>query len=139
MASQTFTLTKSTARQHMESAWHVAHKLVTAGKAVRVTVGEAKSRRTIEQNSALHALCHEVAQQRVWAGKHLDAEAWKRLFLDAWARATERRQVEIVPSLDSSSIVQLGIQSRSLSVDEMSELLEFIHSWCAENGVEIHS
>lgn len=116
MASQTFTLTKSTARQHMESAWHIAHKLVTAGKAVRVTVGEAKSKRTIEQNSALHALCNEVAQQRIWAGKHLDAEAWKRLFLDAWARATERRQVEIVPSLDGSSIVQLGIQSRSLSV-----------------------
>jgi hypothetical protein len=139
MATQTYTLTASDIRRHMVSAWDYACFLVKAGKRVRVTVGEVKSKRTTEQNAALHALCHEVAQQRVWAGKHLDVEAWKRLFLDAWARATQRRQVEIVPSLDGSSIVQLGIPSRSLSVEDMSELLEFIHSWCAENGVEVHS
>lgn len=137
MTTQTYTLTTSNARQHMVSVWEKVCFLLKAGKAVRVTVGESKSKRTLDQNRALHALCNDVAQQKTWANRQLDGEAWKRLFLDAWARATQRRQVEIVPSLDNSSIVQLGIQSRSLPVDDMSELLEFILAWCAENEVEV--
>lgn len=137
MTTQTYILTTSNARAYMERAWKDACRFLELGKAVRVTVGESKGKRTLDQNRALHALCNDVAQQKTWANRQLDGEAWKRLFLDAWARATQRRQVEIVPSLDNSSIVQLGIQSRSLPVDDMSELLEFILAWCADNEVEV--
>lgn len=139
MASQTFTLTKSTARQHMESAWHIAHKLVTAGKAVRVTVGEAASKRSTEQNDLFHSICHELSQQRSWAGRQIDTEGWKRLLVDSWARATDRSQGQVVPSLDGHSVVNLGIQTRRLPVSDMSELIEFAQSYCVEHDVELHS
>lgn len=135
----TFTLDEANARSKMVFAWQEVKRLVQAGKRASVKVDEAKCRRTLDQNAKFHACCHEVAQQCVWAGKARDAEAWKRLFLDAWARATQRRQVEIVPSLDGDSVVHLGVQSRSLPVDDMSELLEFVIAWCAEHDVELHS
>jgi hypothetical protein len=135
----TFTLDAMNARPTMARAWDEAQRIIGLGKRASVKVDEAKSRRTLDQNAKFHAICHEVAQQCVWAGKARDAEAWKRLFLDAWARATQRRQVEIVPSLDGESVVHLGVQSRSLPVDDMSELLEFVIAWCADNQVELHS
>lgn len=135
----TFTLNAMNARPVMVRCWKEVERIVALGKRVSVKVDEAKSRRTLDQNAKFHACCHEVAQQCVWAGKARDAEAWKRLFLDAWARATERGQVEIVPSLDGESVVHLGVQSRSLPIDDMSELLEFVIAWCAMNGVELHS
>lgn len=95
------------------------------------------SRRTLEQNAKFHAICSDVAQQREWAGIRLDTTGWKRLFLDAWARHEGKMQGRIVPSLDGHSIVNLGIQSRRLTVDQMSELIEFAQCWCAENDIKL--
>ena len=64
MTNQTFTLTKSDARQRMVGAWDAVTKLVNAGKRVRVTVGESKSKRSAEQNDLFHSICHELSQQR---------------------------------------------------------------------------
>jgi hypothetical protein len=75
----------------------------------------------------------------VWAGKHIDTEGWKRLLVDAFCRATEKQQAQVVPSLDGQSVVNLGIQTRRMSVSEMSELIEWATSWAVENGVELHS
>lgn len=138
MTSKSFTLTKSDARQHMVGAWDLVTKLVTAGKRVRVTVSEAKSKRSTEQNDLFHSICHELSQQRAWAGRQIDTEGWKRLLVDAWARATDRNQGQVVPSLDGHSVVNLGIQTRRLPVGEMSELIEFAQAYCAEHDVELH-
>jgi len=138
MTSKSFTLTNSDARQHMVSAWELVTKLVSAGKRVRVTVGEAKSKRSTEQNDRFHAICHELSEQLQWAGQSIDTEGWKRLLVDCWARATDRSQGRVVPSLDGHSVVNLGIQTRSLPVGEMSDLIEFAQFYCADHDVDLH-
>lgn len=139
MTSQTYILTTSNARAYMERVWKDACRFLELGKAVRVTVGEKQSTRSTEQNDRFHAICHELSQQRTWAGQQIDTEGWKRLLVDAWARATDRNQGRVVPSLDGQSVVNLGIQTRRLPVGEMSELIEFAQCYCAEHDMEMHS
>jgi hypothetical protein len=98
-----------------------------------------KSRRTIAQNALFHAICSACAKQRQWAGMWLDTIAYKRLFLDAWARHEHLTQGRIVPSLDGLSIVNLGIQSRRLTVDQMADLIEFAQVYCHDNNIPIDS
>lgn len=95
------------------------------------------SRRTLEQNALFHAICFKVAKQRQWAGLWLDTIAWKRLFADAWARHEGRMQGRIVPSLDGHSIVNLGLQTRRLTIQEMAELIEFAEVYCNENNIDV--
>lgn len=91
--------------------------------------------RTLVMNSKLHAMCGDVAKQVKHAGVTLDTEAWKRLFIDSWARETGRSQITFVPSLDGASVVFLGIQSRRLGNRAIGELIEFIYAWGTEHGV----
>ena len=90
-------------------------------------------KRSGEQNALLHALCGEVAKSRTWHGVTLDGEGWKRIFCEAWSRTEGKPQGRLVPSLDGRGIVALGIQTRSLSKGDMSDLIEFIHAWVADN------
>lgn len=95
------------------------------------------TRRTLEQNALFHAICGRVAKQRQWAGMWLDTVAWKRLFADAWARHEGRLQSRIVPSLDGHSIVNLGLQTRRLTVQEMADLITFAQAYCDENEIPL--
>jgi hypothetical protein len=135
----TFTLDKNNARPVAERVWREIQRVVALGKRVSVKVDEAKSRRSIEQNDRLHAICHEISQQRVWAGKHIDTDGWKRLLVDCFCRETGKAQGQIVPSLDGQSVVNLGVQTRRMSVSEMSELIEWAQAWAIDNGVELHA
>ena len=100
----------------------------------QVTIGEIK--RSNDQSAKFHAICNDIAKCVPWAGVKLDGEAFKRLLVDAWARETGRRQGEVVPSLDGSSVVILGIQTRSMPKKDMSELIEFALAWGVENDVK---
>lgn len=93
--------------------------------------------RSLDQNAMLHAICRDISKQKPWAGKRRDTEAWKRLLVDAWARATEKVQVEIVPSLDGQSVVNLGIQTRKMKVGDMADLITFAQSYAVENEIEL--
>jgi hypothetical protein len=39
--------------------------------------------------------------------------------------------------LDSTGIVQLGIQTRKFTKEQASEFVEFLLAWCADNGIEL--
>lgn len=93
--------------------------------------------RSLEQNALLHVLCDEVSKTQLWAGKKRDPDGWKRLFVDAWARVEQKQQSDIVPSLDGESVVNLGIQTRKMPIKEMTDLIDFIRSWCDDNNVRI--
>jgi hypothetical protein len=90
-----------------------------------------------DQSAMFHALCNDVARQKDWAGAKRDGESWKRLFCDAWSRETGRRQVEVLPSLDGGNVVLLGIQTRSMSKADMTDLIAWVEAWCADNGVRL--
>jgi len=131
----TFILKEDNARDRMAAAWKFACSFLELGKPCKVTIDEAKPSRTLDQNALFHALCGDLAAQKQWAGQRIDTEGWKRLLVDAWARAENKSPGHIVPSLDGQSVVALGIQTRRLKVVEMAELIEFTYSYCAENGV----
>lgn len=88
--------------------------------------------RNLEQNAALHALLSEIALSKTWAGQSLSLEDWKRLLTAAWCRATGRG-VKIVPSLDGQGFDAIYQRTSTLSKAEMSELIDYIQAWKAEN------
>ena len=134
----TFILRTETARDRMAAAWRFACQYLELGRAVRVEVKECKSTRSLEQNAMLHAICEDIAQQRQWAGRWIDKEGWKRLLVDAWARTESRQQGDIVPSLDGASVVNLAVQTRTMSVGDMADLITFAQAWAVDNGVRLN-
>ena len=92
--------------------------------------------RTLEQNSKLHVLIQEISQKVVWAGKKQEVETWKRLLTAAWLRA-RGEPVEMLPAIDGYGVDVVFRPTSKLTVDEMSELIEYIQAWAVEQGVEI--
>lgn len=92
-----------------------------------------KSKRTLDQNSRLWAMLTDVASQATHVGKHYTADQWKVLFMHACGR-----EVQFLPSLDGSTFLPWGQSSSDLSKEEMSELIDFIAAWGAENSIAFH-
>lgn len=92
--------------------------------------------RSIEQNSKLHALLHDISSQKKWAGQRLDIEAWKRLLVAAWERS-EKRPAEIYPALDGAGFDVVYRRTSRMNKQEMIELIEYATAWAIENGVTL--
>jgi hypothetical protein len=86
--------------------------------------------RSLEQNAALWASLADVAAQVVWHGRKLDAESWKHIF------SSSLKKQDVVPNLDGTGFVVLGISTSKMSKREMSDLIELIHAFGAEHDVE---
>ena len=89
------------------------------------------ARRSLPQNDRLWAMLTDISRQRDHYGRKYPAEIWKLLFMDACHKGKTR----YIPTLDDRSVIPAQQSSRDLSKDEMSELIEFIAAWGAENGV----
>lgn len=87
-------------------------------------------KRTLDQNAKMWAMLTELAQQLPYHGLRLTPDDWKLIFLDAL-----KREVRMVPNLDSTGFVSLGRSSSDLSKSEMADLIELIHEFGARNGV----
>ncbi len=90
--------------------------------------------RSVEQNAKLHALLHDISEQKKWAGKILDIEAWKRLMIAAWSRANNE-SAEIYPALDGHGMDVVYRRSSRMSKQEMIDLIEYATVWAIQNGV----
>jgi hypothetical protein len=89
----------------------------------------------------------DIAEQCHFLGRKRDRETWKRLLIDAYVRVARENakaegnpdpfsgQGEVVPSLDGTGVVQLGVQSRGFKVKQASEFIEYLFSFGAERGV----
>lgn len=87
-------------------------------------------RRTLDQNAKMHAMLSDIARAKP-QGRVLAPEVWKALFMhEAGFKCT------FEPSLDGSGVVPLGFKSSRLSKAEFSDLIEAIHAYGAEHGVE---
>ncbi|MGJ4997273.1 recombination protein NinB [Bradyrhizobium sp. HKCCYLS3077] len=86
--------------------------------------------RTVEQNDRMWAMLTDIARQKRLNGRRYSTDQWKVIFLHACGK-----EVQFVPSLDGSTFLPYGQSSSDLSVKEMSELIEFMFAWGAENGV----
>jgi hypothetical protein len=85
--------------------------------------------RSLDQNAKLWAMLEDIARGKEHNGKHHSKEVWKALFMSACGH-----ELELIPGLNGEA-VSMGNSSSKLSVAMMSELIEFISFWAAENGV----
>jgi hypothetical protein len=88
------------------------------------------AKRSLAQNDRMWAMLTDVAQQATHAGRKYTPDQWKILFMHACGR-----EVQFLPSLDGSTFIPWGQSSSDLSKQEMTDLIEFIFAWGAENGI----
>ena len=89
-----------------------------------------RSKRTLPQNSRFWAMLTDIADQVQHHGMKLTVEDWKHLFLDALDR-----EYRMVPNLSNDGFVALGRSSSSLTIAEMTDLIDMMSAFGAENGV----
>ncbi|MCJ2085015.1 recombination protein NinB [Methylobacterium sp. E-005] len=102
--------------------------VATAPAGTRIEFREPQ--RSLDQNSKLWAMLTDVARQHEHYGQRYEPDAWKILFLTALGK-----ELRLAPALDGKGVVSLGTSSSKLSKSEMSDLLEFIAAWGAENRI----
>jgi hypothetical protein len=128
-----FVLRPVNARERMAAAWHMACQWLELGKSVRVRVDEAKSTRTLEQNSKLWACLTDISRQVKWYvdGKEqlLPAEDWKEILT-----AGLKKHQRIAQGIEGGFVI-IGARTSKMSIGEMSELIELAHAFGAERGV----
>lgn len=89
-----------------------------------------QTKRTLPQNSRFWAMLTDVSVQARKLGREHTPEQWRTIFMTALGH-----EMKFLPSLDLKSFIPLGHSSSDLSVSEMSDLMEFITAWGAENGI----
>lgn len=107
----------------------IAHELVERAPRNAVLTIKAATR-TIDQNSLLWALLSEVSRAKP-DGRCHTPEVWKQLFMHACGHA-----VQFELGLNGQPF-PTGFRSSRLTKQEMGDLLDFIHAWCAEKGVPL--
>lgn len=125
--------------KHPQARRNAAYACMNAPEGWSVLVSPPTKSR--DQEALYHSLFGEVAKTREFMGVKHDAETWKRLLVDAFARVKAADSDPLpgyglmVPSLDRTGYVQLGIQTRSFSKQHASEFIEFLHAWMAVGEV----
>lgn len=87
------------------------------------------AKRTTDQNSLLWALLSDVSRAKPGGRTHTP-EVWKALFMHACGHA-----VQFETGL-SGEPFPIGFRSSRLNKQQMGDLIDFIYSWGAENGVQ---
>ena len=119
----------------MRNLWPKIKDALNAGRHLTLEIKPAK--RSCPQNDKYHAMIAEIAQQAQHLGAKWSAEDWKRLLVDQFCKDSGISHGKVIPSLDSSGIVQLGFQTRDFTKEQASEFVEFLQAWAAQNGVTL--
>lgn len=114
-----------------------AHRLIEQAPDGAVVSFEPP-RRTLPQNSRLHALITDVARQVEWpvgSGTKRTVEAWKDIFTAALRSANHG--LDVVPGLNGGFVL-LGMHTSRMTKDELGELMALIEAFGAQHGVTFH-
>jgi hypothetical protein len=116
------------------AAWPRVKALLMAGHKLALEIRfESKTR---EQEKKYHAMVGDIAHQAQHLGAKWEADDWKRLLIDKFARETGRTHGRVIPNLDSSGVVEVGVLSRKFSRKDAVEFIDWLEAWGAENGCE---
>lgn len=99
-----------------------------AGYHVRIT----PPTRNLEQNAKMWASLTDISNQVDWYGKKLSPDDWKNVF------SASLKKLEVVPNLDGTGFVALGMSTSKMTIKEMSDILELIGAFAAEKGVKLN-
>ena len=91
-----------------------------------VTIKEGT--RTPDQNSKLYAMLSDISRSKPQGRKHTP-DVWKALMMKACGH-----QVQFALGIDGEPF-PIGFRSSQLSKAQMSDLIEFMYQFGAENGV----
>lgn len=121
MTKRTFVMAHDLARQNAVRAVQEA----PAGYVVSIS----EPKRSLDANARMWAMLADVSAQVEWYGKRLTSEDWKHVF------TASLRQLTVVPNLDGTGFVALGMSTSRMSKREMSDLMELIAAFGSERGV----
>jgi hypothetical protein len=121
LAKRVFVLVHDGARQRAVEAVREA----PVGYAVTL----AEPKRNLEQNARMWAMLADVSAQVEWYGRWLTSEDWKHVF------TASLKKLDVVPNLDGTGFVALGMSTSTMSVREMRDLIELMFAFGAERGV----
>jgi len=122
----------------------VAHLDPTKLHRIRIDVFDEKTR---EQEEKYHAMLGDIAKQMKHLTQSLDLDSWKRLCVaqfkaDSIANDVPRlaeywrnKQMRLMPSLDGSTLVSLGDQTREFPKYVAAGFIEWLNAYGANNGV----
>ena len=86
--------------------------------------------RTIAQNDKMHSMLSDISRAKP-EGRVYDTETWKCIIMDDCGF-----KPKWIPSLDGQSVVNTGYRSSRLGKQQMSEMIEAMYAYGAENSVE---
>ncbi len=111
-----------------------AERNLIARWAANVPVGTSVEfrapRRSNDANALMWSLLTQLSKQLEWCGKKRSAEDWKDLTTAAL------RHAEFVPGITPGTVVPLGMRTSQMTSAEISDLIESIIAFGAENGVK---
>lgn len=122
---------KTTIRLH----WDKITKALDSGKHLTMEIKLVS--KTREQEEKYHAMIGDIAKQAQHMGAKWSADDWKRLLVDQFARDSLMYGSPIIPNLDGTGIVQLGVQTRNFTKEQASEFVEWLYAWAANNGINL--
>jgi hypothetical protein len=99
------------------------------GVNVRYVMEIKPETRSTEQNARMWAMLTDISQQVEWYGKKLTPEDWKHVF------TASLRKLEVVPNIEGTGFVALGLSTSRMTKGEMSELMELMSAFGAEREV----
>lgn len=116
-------LIKSRADRNLIEQW--AH-----GVPDGTTVEFRAPRRSLDQNALMWSLLGQISKQVDWYGQKLSSEDWKDVL------TASLRRTRVVPGIDAGSFVPLGMRTSQMTKEEISELLELIYAFGAQQDVK---
>ena len=112
---------------HAEARRRAMQAVQEAPEGWCVTVSEKT--RSLEQNSRLWASLNEISKQVDWHGRKLTPEDWKHVF------SASLKKMDVVPNLEGTGFVALGLSTSKMTKRELSDLLELVYAFGAEHNV----
>jgi hypothetical protein len=88
-------------------------------------------RRSVDQNDKMWAMLADISKQVEWYGRKLSPTDWKCVFTSGLKKAL------VVPDLEGTGFVMIGLHTSDMTKDEMSNLIELITAFAAERGVTL--
>lgn len=111
----------------MLGLWLEVKPWLVAGHKLTVTV--KKDTRSTAQNRLMWQRLGELAASVNWYGQKLTAEEWKDVL-----SASLRRTLKVVPGIDGGAVI-LGQRTSEMTIAEMTEMLDLISAFGAQQGV----
>jgi hypothetical protein len=123
------------AKTSIRHNWEKITTALDSGKHLTMEIKLANKSR--EQEEKYHAMINDIAKQAEHMGAKWSADDWKRLLVNQFMRDSGNSGGKIIPNLDGTGIVQLGLQTRNFTKEQANEFIEWLYSWAVENGVNL--